>query len=57
MKVGEPVRIMSKQKMVATEIRADRFKCTLAVDTATFGKGLTTAREAELSKTIPRFLA
>lgn len=57
MKAGKPVRIMSKQKIVAMEIRVDRFKCTLEVDTATFGNGLTTTKETELSKIIPRFLA
>lgn len=33
-------------------------KCTLEIEAATFGNGLTVkARETELSKTIPRFLA
>lgn len=44
--------------MVAMETRVDRFKGTLGVDTATFGNAFTTkAKETELSKTIPRFLA
>lgn len=55
LKAGKPIRITSKQKMVAMEIRLDRFKCTLEVDTATFGNGLTTAKKQSCRRQFPGF--
>ena len=55
MKAGKPVKIMSKQKMVAMEIRVDGFKCTLEVDTATFGNGLTIAKKQSCRRQVPGF--